>query len=100
AFNGDFDPATGGYIVPGQTSAVQTQLFLLMQGASANKLGFWIPNTEVSLAEPPGASREQYLELPLNASINGASNEVIPAVDGRAGIMEIFKTGLAAPTGP
>src|SRR5690554_4645187 len=28
AFNGDFDPATGGYIVPGQSAAVKTQLFL------------------------------------------------------------------------
>lgn len=99
AFNGDFDENTGGYIIPGQTAAVKTQLFLLMQDNSG-KLGFWLPNTEVTLAEPPGVDRENYLELPLTASINGAANDVIPAVDGRAGIMELFKTGLAAPVGP
>lgn len=100
AFNGDFDQATGGYIVPGQTAAVKTQLFLLMQDGSGSKLGFWIPNSEVTLAEPPGVNREQYLELPLNASINGVASDVIPDVDGRAAIMELFKTGLVAPTGP
>lgn len=99
AFNGDFDSATGGYIVPGQTAAVKSELFLLMQD-SGGKLGFWIPNSEVTLAEPPGVNREQYLELPLLASINGATEDVIPAVDGRAGIMELFKNGLVAPTGP
>lgn len=98
AFNGDFDAATGGYIIPGQTAAVKTQLFLLMQDATG-KLGFWIPNTEVTLSEPPGVNREQYLELPLSAAINGAENSVIPGVDGRAGIMELFKTGLVAPGG-
>ncbi len=96
AFNGDFDPVTGGYIVPGQTAAIETQLYVLMQD-NTGKLGFWIPNSEVTLGEPPTVNREQYLELPLTASINAADNDVIPAVEGRPGIMELFKTGLVAP---
>lgn len=99
AFNGDFDPDTGGYIVPGSSKPTEAGLFLLMQDNSG-KLGFWIPNTSVTLGEPPSVDKETFMELPLAAAISGAPEATMPAVDGSPGIMQIFKTGLTAPTGP
>ncbi|UOR02061.1 hypothetical protein MUN77_01635 [Leucobacter allii] len=99
AFNGDFDPTTGGYIVPGQSAPIETQLFMLMQDNSG-KLAFWMPETTVTLGEAPSVTPEAFMELPLSAAINSAPEDVMPAVDGRPGIMQIFKTGLTAPTTP
>lgn len=96
AFNGGFDPETGGYIVPGQSAPIETQLFMLMQD-NTGKLGFWMPETTVTLGEAPSVNPEAFMELPLTAALNAAPEETIPAVDGRPGIMEIFKTGLVAP---
>lgn len=96
AFNGDFDDTTGGYIVPGQSAPIETQLFLLMQD-NVGKLGFWMPNTTVTLGEAPSVDPEAFMELPLTAAINSAADDVIPGVDGRPGIMEIFKSFLVKP---
>lgn len=95
AFNGDFDEDTGGYTVatPAPLSAA---LFLYFQD-STGSIGFWIPNTEVSLGEAPSVDTAQFFELPLSVSILSAGNSVIPAVGGRAGAFQIFKTGLVAP---
>ena len=96
AFNGDWDDTTDGYIVPTSPAPVGAGLFLLFQGR-ASKLGFWIPNTTVTLGEAPSVDPENFMELPLSASILGAATNRIPTVDGMPGIMEIFKTGLVAP---
>jgi hypothetical protein len=93
AFNGDFDETTGGYIVPGSSDAVERALFLFFQD-STGSLGFWIPNTVVTLGEPPSVDPAAFMELPLAASIQSAAAEIIPPVNGKAGIFEIFKTGL------
>lgn len=95
AFNGDFNPATGGYVVAG-SAPVQVALFLFFQDTTGS-LGFWLPNTEISLGDPPSVDTANFMELPLSVSILSAPEEIIPAVDGRAGIFEIFKSGLVAP---
>lgn len=94
AFAGEFDPATGGYTVA-SPKPVQVALFLYFQD-STGSIGFWLPNTEISLGEAPSVDTAQFLELPLTASILSADAEVIPAVEGRSGLFQIFKTGLAA----
>lgn len=96
AFNGGWDPATNGYIVPGKLTPVGAGLFLLFQGR-ASKLGFWIPNTTVTMGDAPSVDTENFMELPLSASILSADSGTIPPVDGVPGIMEIFKSGLIAP---
>lgn len=96
AFNGDFDPATGGYTVA-TPAPIQAALFLYFQDTTGS-LGFWIPNTEISLGDAPSVDTAQFFELPLSVSILAASNSIIPAINGRAGAFQIFKTGLAAPT--
>ena len=96
AFNGEFDPATGGYTVA-TPKPLSTALFLYFQD-STGSVGFWIPNTEVSLGDAPSVDTAQFLELPLSVSILSAANSAIPAVEGRAGVFQIFKTGLTAPT--
>lgn len=95
AFDGDFDPATGGYTVAGSGS-VETALFLYFKD-NTGSIGFWLPNTEMSLGEAPSVDTAQFLELPLTASILSAPASVIPPVKGRAGLFQIFKTGLTAP---
>lgn len=96
AFNGDFDSTTGGYTVPASAAPSQAGLFLLMQD-NTGKLGFWLPNTTVSLGDAPSVDTEYFMELPLTASILSAPNAVIAAVNGQPGIMQIFKTGLTPP---
>lgn len=97
AFNGDFDATTGGYTVPASSSPVEAGLFLLFEDNSG-KLGFWLPNTTVTIGDAPSVDTEYFMELPLSASILSAPTSVIPAVDGKQGLWQIFKTGLAAPT--
>ena len=94
AFNGDFDPDTGGYIVA-SAAPVEVAMFLLFHDTTG-KLGFWLPNTVVSLGDAPTVDTTQFFELPLAATIQSAPDEIIPGIDGRAGMFEIFKTGLAA----
>lgn len=94
AFNGEFDEATGGYTVA-SPAPVQTALFLFFQDTTGS-IGFWLPNTEISLGDAPSVDTAQFLELPLTGSILTAAEEVIPAVEGRPGLFQIFKTGLAA----
>lgn len=95
AFNGDFDPATGGYIVPGSVIPVEAALFVYFKD-NTGALGFWVPNTVVTLGEAPGTDPATFTELPLNASIQSAAGGVIPEVNGLPGIFEIFKSGLGA----
>ena len=64
---------------------------------NSGKLAFWMPETTVTLGEAPSVAPEAFMELPLSAAINSAAESVIPAVDGRPGIMEVFKTGLVKP---
>lgn len=99
AFNGDWDPATGGYIVPGSSAPVEVALFLYFQD-NTGALGFWIPTTSVTLGEPPSVDTAAFMELPLSAAIQSADYGTIPPVNGRPGIMEIFKTGLTPPAAP
>lgn len=94
AFNGGFDTDTGGYIVA-TPSPVDRALFLYFQDTTG-ALGFWIPNTVVALGDAPSVDPTQFFELPLSAKIQSADSDVIPPVNGRAGLFEIFKTGLVA----
>ncbi|MFD5864356.1 hypothetical protein ACFWGP_05355 [Agromyces sp. NPDC127015] len=97
AFNGDWDDTTGGYIIPGSSAPTEAALFLYFKD-NTGALGFWIPNTSVTLGEPPSVDTAAFMELPLAAAIQSAAESIIPAVDGRPGIMELFKTGLVKPT--
>ena len=92
AFNGDFDPDTGGYIVA-TPKPVQTALFLYFQD-STGSLGFWIPNAEMTLGDAPSVDTAAFFELPLTASILSADSAAIAPLDGRAGLYEIFQTNL------
>lgn len=95
AFNGDFDPTTGGYIVPGVVVPVETALFVYFQDNSGS-LGFWLPNAETTLGDAPGTDPAAFTELPISTAILAADEAVIPSVDGKPGLFEIFKSGLAA----
>lgn len=95
AFNGDFDPSTGGYTVT-SAAPVQAAVFLYFKD-STGALGFWLPNVELTLGDAPSVDTANFFELPLTGSILAAPEEIIPAVDGRAGLFQIFKTGLSAP---
>ena len=97
AFNGDFDEATGGYTVATPVP-VEAALFLYFQDTTG-ALGFWLPNTTVALGDAPTVDTANFFELPLSATILAASNDVIPAVNGRAGTFQIFKSGLVAGNG-
>ncbi len=96
AFNGVTD-TDGGYIIAGTNNGLNKQLVLLSQDGTG-KLAFWMPNTSVVLGDAPSIDPTKFLELPLSAAINAASNSVIPALpDGRAGIMKLYKSGLTQP---
>jgi len=97
AFNGAFDPDTGGYTVA-TPSPVAAALFLYFQD-STGSLGFWIPNTEIALGDAPSVDTANFFEMPLTASILSASSDTIPAVSGRAGLFQIFQSNLTAPAG-
>lgn len=92
AFSGDFD-TDSGYIVPGAAASTEAALFLLFEDGTG-KLGFYIPNTTVTLGDVPSFSPEAFSELPLSASIQSASTSVIPAANGKPGIMKLYKSGL------
>lgn len=94
AFNGDFD-TDDGYIIPGSSDPIDAALFLLFQDGTG-KLGFYVPNTVVNLGDVPAFDPEAFTELPLAAAIQSAASSVIPAVNGKPGIMKLYKTGLAA----
>ena len=96
AFNGDFDAATGGYTVATPVP-IEAALFLYFQDTTGS-VGFWLPNTTVALGDAPSVDTAQFLELPLAVTILAADNATIPAVGGRAGSFQIFKSGLTAPT--
>lgn len=98
AFNGDWDPVTKGYIVPGSPAPVESALFIYLED-NTGSLGFWLPNTSVTLGDAPSVDTENFLELPLSASILATDSVTMPAVDGKPGIMQIFKSGLTPPTG-
>ncbi|MBU3995590.1 MAG: hypothetical protein KKF42_07425, partial [Actinobacteria bacterium] len=68
AFNGDWDPVTKGYIVPGSPAPVDTALFIYFED-NTGSLGFWLPNTSVTLGDAPSVDTENFFELPLTASI-------------------------------
>lgn len=95
AFNGDFDSTTGGYTVAG-SAPVEIALFLYFQD-NTGSIGFWLPNTEAAIGDAPAVDTAQFLELPLSATILSAPTATIPAVNGRAGLFQIFKSGLTAP---
>lgn len=96
AFNGSFDPATGGYIVPSSNDGLARALFLYLTDGTGS-LGFYVPNTTITLGDAPSIDPAKFFEVPLSASILSADPLVIPAAaNGLPGIMEIFKTSLAA----
>ncbi|ALJ22042.1 phage tail tube protein [Microbacterium sp. No. 7] len=94
AFNGQVDPTTGGYTVA-SPAPVQTALFLYFQDATG-KLGFWLPNNDVGLGDAPSVDTANFFELPLSGSILAAPPGVIPPVNGRPGLFQIFKSGLVS----
>lgn len=94
AFGGAFDAATGGYTIPEETTQ-NVALFLLFQDATAS-LGFWLPNVDLSAGEAPSVDPSNFFEIPLSATILSAPSSIIPAVNGRAGLFQLFRTGLAA----
>jgi hypothetical protein len=90
AFNGAIDAEDGGYIIPSSNGGLGNSLFVLSQDTTGN-LGFYIPNTSTKLGDSPVVDTENFFELPLSASIQAASNDLIPALpDGRAGIMKLY----------
>lgn len=95
AFNGDIDPTTGGYIVPGQVDPIETQLFTLLHD-NTGKLGFWIENVDVTLGEAPTTDPAAFLELPLSAAFKAADDTKIPAVGGKPGLFEIFHSSTTS----
>jgi hypothetical protein len=97
-FGGVINGADGSYIVPNSTTGMDRALFLLCTDGSGS-LGFYMPNTSTTLEEAPKLDIEKFIEVPLTSSILAASEANIPSVNGKPGIMKIFKTGLAAPAG-
>lgn len=96
AFNGQTD-ADGGYIIAGTNNGLQKQAVLLCQDGTG-KLGFWMPNTSIVLGDAPSIDPTKFFELPLSIAINSAPEDKIPGLpDGRAGIMKLYKSGLAQP---
>jgi len=98
AFNGAFD-SDGGYIVPSSVAPVDKAIVLLLVDGTG-KLGFYLPNNSIAIGDAPSFDPTQFMELPISASIQSASEEVIPAVNGVPGLMKIYKTGMGgvAPT--
>lgn len=92
AFQGAFDPDTGGYTVAG-SSSTEVALFLFFQDTTGS-LGFWIPNVDTSIGDAPSVDTANFFELPLAGSILSADANVIPPVRGRAGIYQIFSSAL------
>ena len=92
AFNGDFDPATGGYTVT-SPKPVNVALFLYFQD-STGALGFWLPSVDISLGDAPSVDTANFFELPLSATILSVGSGVIAPVDGSAGLFQIFKTSF------
>ncbi|WP_243063186.1 IPT/TIG domain-containing protein [Humibacter sp. RRB41] len=91
AFDGETD-TDGGYIVPASSTGIDKQAFLLGTDGTGS-LGFWMPNTNVTLGDDPSIDPTKFFELPLGVSILSADPEVLAVSDGRAAIMKIFKTG-------
>lgn len=91
AFNGEWDSTTGGYKVA-TPEPVQRAVFLYFADTTG-QLGFWLPNTEVSLGDAPSVDVANFFELPLSISILAADTSIIAAVGDRAVLYEIFKTG-------
>lgn len=96
AFNGDFDPVTGGYTVA-SPAPVNVALFLYFQD-STGSLGFWLPSVDISLGDAPSVDTANFFELPLAATILSVGSGVITPVNGRAGMFQIFKSGLTGGT--
>jgi hypothetical protein len=94
AFAGGFD-TDDGYIIPGSSDATGAALFVLFTDGTG-RLGFYIPNTTVTLGDVPTFDPENFTELPLAAAIQSAAESVIPSVGGKPGIMKLYKSGLAA----
>ncbi|MCZ4066429.1 hypothetical protein O1W71_01940 [Microbacterium sp. H37-C3] len=96
AFAGEFDPKTGGYTVAGGGSK-NVGAFIVFQDVTA-KLAFWLPSIDMSLGDAPSLDTANFFEFPLSASILSVENTVIPAVNGRAGLFQIFSTSFPAVT--
>ncbi len=96
AFNGDFDPVTGGYTVT-SPAPVNVALFLYFQD-STGSLGFWLPSVDISLGDAPSVDTANFFEMPLAATILSVGSSVITPVSGRAGLFQIFKSGLTGAT--
>lgn len=95
AFGGNFD-TDGGYIIPSSNNGIAKAMFLYMTDGTG-ALGFYMPNSLVSLGDAPTIDVTKFLELPLSSSIQSADPSVIPAAaNGLAGIMKLYKSTLAA----
>jgi hypothetical protein len=94
AFNGQFD-TDGGYIVPAAAGGLERALFLLATDGTG-ALGFYLPNSSVTLGDAPSITTDDFFELPLAASIQTVDDSVIASAGGKAAIMKIYKTGLTS----
>jgi hypothetical protein len=54
-----------------------------------------MPDTSIALREAPSVATDGYFQIPTAASIQAAAEDVIPAVNGKPGIIKVFKSGLA-----
>lgn len=94
AFNGAFDTSTGGYIVA-SPAPVNVALFVYFKDTTG-ALGFWIPSVDISVGDAPSVDTANFFELPLTATFLSAGSNVMPSVNGRAGLFQIFKSGLTS----
>lgn len=94
AFNGDFDPVTGGYTVTSSTP-VNVAMFLYFQDTTG-ALGFWLPSVDISLGDAPSVDTANFFEMPLSGTILSVGSGVITPVGGRAGLFQIFKSQLSS----
>jgi len=95
SFGGRFDERDGGYIVPNSSTGIEKAIFLLGVDGTG-RIGFYLPNTSINLEDAPSMDAGKFLEFPILASILPAPESIIPSVNGRPGIMKVFKTGLLA----
>ncbi len=94
AFNGEFDPTTGGYIVS-SPAPVNVALFVYFKDTTG-ALGFWIPSVDINIGDAPSVDTANFFEIPLSATFLSAGANVMPSVNGRAGLFQIFKSGLTS----
>lgn len=93
AFDGEFDATKSRYVVPSTPGSNGRALFLFLQDNTA-AMGFYIPNTEVTLGDVPSIDPGQFFELPLAAAFLTADAAALAPMSGKPSLMAIYRTGL------